>query len=94
VSQRRIFSPRPLAISGAPNPALERREVEAITAILRREGPLSTRELRRRVDARLWGPGRFGAALARARTQGLVRRVGRGTYAAVTNGQAPPRRTA
>jgi hypothetical protein len=39
--------------------------------------------LRARVEARLWGPGRFGPALRRAVRDGRVRRVGRRTWAAV-----------
>jgi hypothetical protein len=51
---------------------------------LRREGPLDARTLRARVEARLWGPGRFGPALRRAMvSDGRVRRVGRRTWAAV-----------
>jgi hypothetical protein len=56
--------------------------VEAIVSALRRHGPLGPRELSRQVQARLWGPGRFGAALARAQREGLVRRSGRRTYVA------------
>ena len=78
---RHIYSPRPLAITGAPNAAVDRRETDAIIAVLRREGPLGVRELRKHVEARYWGPGRFGPALARARAEGRVRRVGRRLYA-------------
>ncbi len=62
---------------------LAEREAEAIVAVLRREGPLDARTLRARVEARLWGPGRFGPALRRAVRDGRVRRVGRRTWAAV-----------
>ena len=51
--------------------------------VLRREGPLDSRTLRARVEARFWGPGRFGPALRRAVRDGRVRRVGRRTWAAV-----------
>lgn len=82
---RHVWSPRPLAIS-SPEPAgLVERETEAIVTLLRREGPLSTRTLRVRVEARFWGPGRFGAALRGAVRAGRVRRVGRRTWAAVDN---------
>ena len=80
---RRVWSPRPLAVSGTDPAELIARETEAIVAVLRREGPLSTRTLRARVEARLWGPGRFGPALRRAVRQGRVRRAGRRTWAAV-----------
>jgi hypothetical protein len=56
--------------------------VEAIVSGLRRHGPLGPRELSRQVHARLWGPGRFRAALARAQREGRVRRSGRRTYVA------------
>jgi hypothetical protein len=80
---RRVWSPRPLAFTGADPPALLEREVDAIVQALRREGPLSTRALRERVEGRLWGPGRFGAALRRALAAGRVRRAGRRVWSAV-----------
>jgi hypothetical protein len=61
-----------------PSPAVDRRKVEAIVSALRRRGPLGPRELSRQVQARLWGPGRFRTALARAQREGLVRRSGGG----------------
>jgi hypothetical protein len=84
---RHVWSPRPLAITGTDPAGLIERETEAIVAVLRREGPLTTRTLRQRVEARLWGPGRFGPALRRAVTDGRVRRTGRRTWSAV-NGDA------
>jgi MFS family permease len=80
---RHVWSPRPLAASGTDPAGLAEREVDAIVAVLRREGPLDARTLRARVEARLWGPGRFGPALRRAMSDGRVRRVGRRTWAAV-----------
>jgi hypothetical protein len=80
---RRIWSPRPLAIGSQDPAGLIEREADAIVAVLRREGPLGTRTLRARVEARLWGPGRFGPALRRAVADGRVRRAGRRTWAAV-----------
>jgi hypothetical protein len=80
---RRVWSPGPLASSGVEPAGLAEREAEAIVAVLRREGPLDTRTLRARVEARLWGPGRFGPALRGAIRDGRVRRVGRRTWAAV-----------
>ena len=64
-------------------PASPSARPSAIVAVLRREGPLDGRTLRARVEARLWGPGRFGPALRRAMRDGRVRRVGRRTWAAV-----------
>jgi hypothetical protein len=80
---RRVWSPRPLAFGGAEPAGLVEREADAIVAVLRREGPLEARTLRARVEARLWGPGRFGPAPRRAVRDGRVRRVGRRTWAAV-----------
>jgi hypothetical protein len=82
---RRIWSPRPLAIGSQVPAGLAERESEAIVEVLRREGPLSTRELRERVQSRLWGPGRFGPALHQALVDGRVRRVGRRRWAAVAS---------
>ncbi len=80
---RHVWSPGPLA-SGAVEPAgLAEREADLIVSVLRREGPLDARTLRRRVEARLWGPGRYGPALRRAVRDGRVRRLGRRTWAAV-----------
>jgi hypothetical protein len=80
---RRVWSPGPL-VSGRAEPAgLAEREANAILSVLRREGPLDARTVRARVEARLWGPGRFGPALRRAIRDGRVRRVGRRTWAAV-----------
>jgi hypothetical protein len=59
------------------------REVDAIEALLRVEGPLEARELKRRVEARFWGPGRFRAALAHGQREGRIRRVGRRRWEAV-----------
>ena len=80
---RRVWSPGPLALSGVEPAGLAEREAEAIVAVLRREGPLDAGTLRARVEARLWGPGRFGPALRRAIRDGRVRRVGRRPGAAV-----------
>jgi hypothetical protein len=80
---KRVWSPGPLAFGGTEPAGLAEREAQAIVAVLRREGPLDTRTLRARVEARLWGPGRFGPALRRAVLDGRVRRAGRRTWAAV-----------
>jgi hypothetical protein len=52
------------------------RELSEIVAALREHGPMNRRELRRAVEARFWGPGRFGDSLWLARRRGLVRREG------------------
>ena len=58
-------------------------EADTIVEVLRRDGPLGTRELRRRAEARLWGPGRFKPALKRSVADGRVRSAGRGRWEAV-----------
>ena len=88
---RRVWSPRPLAVGATDPKGLVEREADAIVAVLRREGPLGTRTLRARVEARLWGPGRFAPALRRAVSDGRVRRAGRQTWAAVNGVQTPGR---
>jgi hypothetical protein len=70
-----VWSPGPLAAVQAEDRHIER-EMDAVVAALREHGPLGARELRRVTDARFWGPGRFGAALGRARREGRVRRDG------------------
>jgi hypothetical protein len=57
-------------------------EVVVIERVLRERGPLDVRELRAATESRFWGPGRFSAALDRARRTGRVRRTGRRRYAA------------
>ena len=56
-------------------------EVAALAAALQ-EGELSRGELGRRVNCRLWGPGRYRRALAAAMQRGEIRAVGRGRFAA------------
>jgi hypothetical protein len=55
-------------------------EVAAIERVLRERGTLDVRELRAATESRFWGPGRFAAALDRARRTGRVRREGRRRY--------------
>jgi hypothetical protein len=52
------------------------REVGEIVTALRDQGPMSRRELRRAVESRFWGPGRFGNALWLAQRRGIVSRSG------------------
>jgi hypothetical protein len=87
----RVRSPRPRWIGATDPKELIEREADAIVAALRREGPLDTRTLRARVEARLWGPRRFAPALRRAVRDGRVRRAGRRTWAAVNGAQSPGR---
>jgi hypothetical protein len=57
---------------------------DALVELLRERGPLGARELHAAAQARYWGPGAFGDALAHARAQGRVARVGRRRYAATS----------
>jgi hypothetical protein len=76
------YSPFPFAGPGGED-RWRAREVDAIEATLRAEGPLDAAELKRRVEARFWGPGRFRSALAHAQREGRIRRVGRRRWEAV-----------
>jgi MFS family permease len=58
------------------------REVSAIEQALADRGPTERRELARLVGARLWGPGRFSAALRKAVESGRARRVSRNRFGA------------
>jgi MFS family permease len=62
------------------------REVEIIDRALQEHGSANRRELRRRVGARYWGPGRFQSALREAVSEGRAKRIRGGEYAPV----APP----
>jgi hypothetical protein len=64
-----VWLPGPLAAVQGEDRHIER-EMDTIVAALCEHGPLGARELRRVTDARFWGPGRFGAALRRARREG------------------------
>ena len=79
---RSVWSPAPFAAARSEDRHIEG-EVEAIVRALKEHGPLGARELRRIVESRFWGPGRFGTALSRARRTGRVRRDGLRRYAAV-----------
>ena len=59
-------------------------EVAALAGALREAGEagLSRDELGRRVNCRLWGPGRYRHALAVAEARGALRRTGRGRFEA------------
>jgi MFS family permease len=59
------------------------REIEAIAVACAAGDPIERDELRRRVHAGEWGPGRFGAALHDAVDEGRAGRFGRGAYGRV-----------
>jgi hypothetical protein len=81
VSGRRIWAPRP-NMTRAPDPDLDE-EAGTLVRLLREQGPLDAKALRRLAEARYWGPGVFAAALEHARRQGRVRRTGYRTDDAV-----------
>ncbi len=56
-------------------------EVAMIERALEEHGSANRRELRRRVDSRRWGPGRFNAALRQAIREGRAKRLPRGQVA-------------
>jgi hypothetical protein len=62
------------------------REVDALVAALRDQGPMNAQRLRLAVDSRLWGPGRFRSALNLAGRRGLIRRDGDRLTAALREG--------
>jgi hypothetical protein len=66
------------------------RELTEIVGALREHGPMNRRELRRTVESRFWGPGRFGDALWLAQRRGLVRREGNRLSAANGGGSGQP----
>jgi hypothetical protein len=52
------------------------REVGVLAETLKEKGPMTRRELRRAVESRFWGPGRFSNALWLAQRRGLIQRSG------------------
>jgi MFS family permease len=64
------------------------REVDLIAAALEERGSANRKELRRRVGAGRWGPGRFADAMAEAVRRGRIRRLPRGQYAPVHHDRA------
>jgi hypothetical protein len=69
-------------MSRAPDRDLDT-EAETLVRLLREQGPLDARTLRRLAETRYWGPGVFAAALGQARAQGKVRRTRYRTYDAI-----------
>lgn len=69
------WAPATLSTSRLEDVDIER-EVGELVGALRDRGPMTRRELRRAVESRFWGPGRFGNALWLAQRRGLVRRTG------------------
>jgi MFS family permease len=83
------YRPGPARYRGSPGMPVShpypagalRREVEIIDRALHEGGTANRRELRRRVGARYWGPGRFRGALGEAVAEGRVKRLRHDQYA-------------
>lgn len=86
--QRSAWAPFSVASPESENRDIDR-ELTEIVGALREHGPMNRRDLRRAVEARFWGPGRFGDALWLARRRGLVRREGNRLSAADGGGTGP-----
>jgi MFS family permease len=83
-----LSSARSMSVSGPhPDVPLDR-EVELIDLALHDHGAANRRELRQRVGARYWGPGRFQAALREAVDEGRAKRLPRGQFAPVTKAKS------
>ena len=74
-SQRYGWAPATVSSQAGEDRDIER-EVGELVAKLREKGPMSRKELRRAVESRYWGPGRFSNALWLAQRRGLVTRAG------------------
>jgi hypothetical protein len=53
------------------------REIEAIQTLLKEKGALPPSQIRQQLETKYWGPGRLRAALAEARSRGVVTKTGR-----------------
>jgi MFS family permease len=82
-----ISTSRSMSMGGPYPPVPLEREVVRIERALREHGSANGRELRQRVGARYWGPGRFRAALREAIAEGRAKPLPRGQFAPVE----PPR---
>jgi MFS family permease len=76
-----LASSRAMAVTGPHERVPLDQEVAIIEAALQEHGSANRRELRRRVGARYWGPGRFGEALREAVAEDRARRLPRGQFA-------------
>jgi MFS family permease len=76
-----LTSARGMSVAGPVPPVPLDNEVAVIARALEEHGSADRRELRRRVGARYWGPGRFQAALRQAVADGAAKRLPRGQYA-------------
>ena len=77
-----LVSARSMGISGPHPPVPLQSEVSIIVNALKEKGSANRRELGNRVGGRYWGPGRFNEALREAVSQGQVKRLPGGEFAA------------
>ncbi len=89
-----LYSARGMYVSGPHPPVPLDSEVAIIGAALQEHGSCNRRELRRRVGARYWGPGRFGEALRQAVAEGRARPLPKGQFAPTEPGQGSERPSA
>jgi MFS family permease len=87
-----LASARAMSVAGPHPPVPLDSEVALIDAALREHGSCTRRELRRRVGARYWGPGRFSDALREAVAEGRAKPLPKGQFAPVEAGQTEERR--
>ncbi|HEY2715476.1 MAG TPA: MFS transporter [Solirubrobacterales bacterium] len=81
-SRAPVWAARGLSAGGGPYADVPLdAEVAAIERALEDHGSANRRELRNRVGARYWGPGRFSAALRQALREGRASRLPRGQIA-------------
>jgi MFS family permease len=83
----RLSTTRSMPVSAPYDEVGLDREVGIIELALRDRGSANRRELRRRVGARYWGPGRFHAALHEAVAEGRVKPLARDQYAPVSGSE-------
>jgi MFS family permease len=86
-----LYSARAMSVSGPHPPVPLDSEVAIIEVALREHGSANRRELRRRVGARYWGPGRFADALREAVAEGRAKPLPRGQFAPVEDPPETPR---
>jgi MFS family permease len=68
------------------------REIDAISRASEERGPMGRRELRRTVQGRAWGPGRFRGALREAVREGRTMQLAPGTFGPPAPGGGTPLR--
>jgi MFS family permease len=85
-----LASARAMSLAGPHQPIPLDREIDLIAHALEEHGSTGRKELRLRVGARAWGPGRFSEALTEAVRRGRIRRLPRGRFAPVEEDRGGP----